>query len=232
MNRILAICVVALLALLAASPRANAQPCPVPPGSPFGDVDSFDFFCSDVLWVRNASVTLGCGNGDNFCVGRNVSRVQMALFMRRLAEALEPDVLVSESDTTGLSGDLDAGGVPMCSNLAVSVDVNDGIPHYIHAFGVVSMRTTALADVQVRVTRSLNDGAYVPVNAVAPAITVQPSEWGHVAVVAPVGNRLDRGNFARYRIEASRASGGPATTGELAHLRCQLKLISTTSGTL
>jgi len=232
MNRILAVCVVALLALLAASPKAHAQPCPNPPGSPFGDVNSFDFFCSDVLWARNANVTVGCGNGENFCVGQNVTRVQMALFMRRLAEALEPDVLVSESDTTGLSGDLDSGGVAVCSNLVVSVGANDGIPRYIHAFGNVSMRTTALTDVQARITRSLNDGAYVPVNAVSPAITVQPSEWGNVSVVTPLGNRLDRGNFARYRVELSRASGGPATTGELAHVRCQLKLIGTPSGTL
>ena len=63
MNRILAVCVVALLALLAASPRAHAQPCPVTPGSSFGDAGSSGFFWSFEASVRRAGHDARTGAG-------------------------------------------------------------------------------------------------------------------------------------------------------------------------
>ena len=75
--------IVAILALVATLPAA-AQPC-----GPFVDVDQDDVFCSDVLWMRNHNVTLGC-TATTYCPSENVTRAQMALFMRRLASSMIP----------------------------------------------------------------------------------------------------------------------------------------------
>lgn len=182
--------------------------------------------------MRNANVTVGCGLGENYCPQLNVNRAQMALFMRRLAEALEPDVIFVESDTTAISGDLDSGRVPTCQHggiMVLPIDVN---PLYVHAFGVVSMRATALADVQVRLTRSVDGGSFQPRGTVAPAVTVAPGQWIVVSVVSPFCNRLNRGTSTRHRLELTRAPGSVSTTGEIEQIRCQLKLVTTMSGTL
>src|SRR5687767_2210336 len=49
--------------------------------SPFGDVPDGAIFCKEALWLRNALVTLGCGDGSNYCPSESVTRAQMALFM-------------------------------------------------------------------------------------------------------------------------------------------------------
>ena len=54
----------------------------------FTDVPDTNVFHDDITWLANAGVTLGCNPPDNtlFCPGDNVTREQMAAFMRRLAK--------------------------------------------------------------------------------------------------------------------------------------------------
>lgn len=93
----MAITRVLLAALLLAVPLAvQAQPC-----AGFGDVNSTDPNCPAVEWIKNRGVTQGCAVGA-YCPGSNVTRIQMALFMSRLGEGLEPEYLhTANIDTPG-----------------------------------------------------------------------------------------------------------------------------------
>ncbi|MDH4116038.1 MAG: S-layer homology domain-containing protein [Acidimicrobiia bacterium] len=54
----------------------------------FTDVPDSNVFHDDIAWLADAGVTKGCNPPDNtqFCPSDNVTREQMAAFMRRLAE--------------------------------------------------------------------------------------------------------------------------------------------------
>ncbi len=51
----------------------------------FNDVPDTNPFHDDIAWLKDAGVTLGC-DSNNYCPADNVTRQQMAAFMRRLAE--------------------------------------------------------------------------------------------------------------------------------------------------
>jgi len=71
----------AFIALSAARPAA-AAPC-----AGFTDVDSTDPFCASVAWIKNEGITVGCGNGTIYCPNDAVSRLAMAGFLKRFADA-------------------------------------------------------------------------------------------------------------------------------------------------
>src|SRR5690606_6324066 len=54
----------------------------------FDDVPDSNIFHDDIAWLADADVTRGCNPPDNdeFCPEDNVTRQQMAAFMKRLAE--------------------------------------------------------------------------------------------------------------------------------------------------
>jgi hypothetical protein len=76
--------------LIAASLTVVAATAAAAPCAGFGDVDDSSPFCASVDWMKNRQVTLGCGDGTNYCPGDPVSRLAMAAFMRRLGLALTP----------------------------------------------------------------------------------------------------------------------------------------------
>lgn len=53
----------------------------------FSDVAGNDSFCPSVAWLKNRSITQGCGGGA-YCPNDAVIRMHMAAFMKRLGEAL------------------------------------------------------------------------------------------------------------------------------------------------
>ena len=71
---------VVLFAVLA--PTAWAAPC-----AGFADVDSSSPFCASVTWLKNQGITLGCGDGTIYCPNDPVSRLGMAAFLKRMADA-------------------------------------------------------------------------------------------------------------------------------------------------
>lgn len=76
--------------------QSLAAPC-----AGFSDVQDTDVFCPSVEFLKNRSITLGCGGG-LYCPTLAVDRAQMASFLDRLASAMQPAIFVSE-----------AGGVPL-----------------------------------------------------------------------------------------------------------------------
>lgn len=73
-----------VLALVA----AVISPIAVSASHVFDDVPDSNVFHEDIAWLANAGVTLGCNppSNTNYCPNSNVSRAQMAAFLRRLAE--------------------------------------------------------------------------------------------------------------------------------------------------
>jgi hypothetical protein len=51
----------------------------------FGDVPSNHPHADGISWVADAQVTLGCGDGSNYCPNDDVTRAQMGTFMHRLS---------------------------------------------------------------------------------------------------------------------------------------------------
>ncbi|MDH5286928.1 MAG: S-layer homology domain-containing protein [Betaproteobacteria bacterium] len=94
----------ALLAVVALP--AGAQNCAAVAASPglvggaaypgfagFTDVLQSNQFCPEVEWVRNRSITLGCGAGTAYCPNDPVTRLQMAIFLKREGDKLTPTII-------------------------------------------------------------------------------------------------------------------------------------------
>jgi hypothetical protein len=81
-NRRLAIFAVALAVILGTSLLVAATDV-------FTDVPTSNIFHDDIAWLADAGITKGCNPPDNteFCPAEEVTRQQMAAFMRRLAES-------------------------------------------------------------------------------------------------------------------------------------------------
>lgn len=91
------------------SSQALAAPC-----VGFGDADDSDAitgpFCTNVAWIKNRGVTLGCSTAPLlYCPSGNVTRLQMAAFMQRLGDALTPTVLTNTLATGPVDLDLSIG---------------------------------------------------------------------------------------------------------------------------
>jgi hypothetical protein len=224
MKRHLQVFLFSIVTLLA-STQAQADPC----GglSPFTDVAQADIFCSEALWARNAMVTLGCTTATTFCPGTTVTRAQMVLFMQRLSEAVVDNVDFTESSTPP-TGDLDSSGVQMCTSAPITIPASGvgSIGRYAHAQGVISIRANALADIQVRLTRSDNGGSFSTDHNEIPLVSVPGGQWAMASVMIGKNNRLDEGSTTQFRLELFRAIGS-ATTGEVTDIRCQLKVWTT-----
>ncbi len=67
---------------VALAPAASAAPC-----AGFADVDAASPFCGSVTWLRNEGITVGCGDGSLYCPNDPVSRLAMAGFLKRMADA-------------------------------------------------------------------------------------------------------------------------------------------------
>jgi len=85
------------LARLALSLVIAAVPCSVlaAPCAGFSDVDTSSSSCTDVEWLKNRGVTLGCTVG-TYCPNQAITRLQMALFMRRFAQVVEPEFAIGQ----------------------------------------------------------------------------------------------------------------------------------------
>lgn len=62
---------------------------PVPAG-PFNDVASNHWAVDQIQWMKDTGISAGCGNG-NYCPDAAVERDQMAVFLCRLYEYVEPN---------------------------------------------------------------------------------------------------------------------------------------------
>lgn len=78
------------LVLIAALVMVFAIPVAVMASHSFDDVPDSNTFHEDITWLADNEVTFGCNPPDNteFCPGDDVTRQQMAAFMRRFARTM------------------------------------------------------------------------------------------------------------------------------------------------
>src|SRR5512134_17179 len=78
----LALVATTALAVIVWSPSSNAAPC-----AGFTDVDTSSSFCTNVAWIKNRNITLGC-TATLYCPNDPVTRLQMAAFLNRLGNVV------------------------------------------------------------------------------------------------------------------------------------------------
>ena len=128
----------------------------VPAGPARADCDGFtdvtDFICSDVRWLKNRQITLGC-TSTLYCPDTAVTRLQMAAFMNRLGNVVTPIELFAE----GSGGALAVNTLNyVCQTPAVAA-----LKFRRTLIGTASLSfdVTGLPDVGVAIVQSTDGGA-------------------------------------------------------------------------
>jgi len=189
----------ALVVALATIP-AHAQQC-----AGFDDVLATSAFCPNVTWMKNRAITLGC-SGTSYCPDELVSRLAMAAFMKRLGDVATPQVLSAEA-----TGSAIASGATQ--ELCVSAEVPaKGYGRTAVGEATLSYDTSGAVDVALRIVRSTNGGAFVPVHTgILPEAT--DGSRNHEHVIAPVVQLVADG-AAAYRFALAVTPGaGQTITG-------------------
>lgn len=212
--------VVAVFALGAGG--AAAQQC-----VGFGDVLASDtLVCPAVEWVRNRGVTLGCGDGTNYCPGDPVTRAQMAIFMKRLGVPLTPEVHKDHS-TLGATTLPDETGNPQ---LLCRMAGNSAATPYPRR-ALLNAAATALADGNPIAWRAYwiysTDGGTTftaimdGVNPISsPRASSAANQWSGVALAFALD--LPANTPLQVRLVARRDNILTGTTGNIADARCQM----------
>jgi len=166
----------------------------------FTDVDPNSTFCTNVQWLRNRAVTLGCASTTQYCPGESVIRLAMAAFMNRLGTSLT-GIVVSRQVA---SGALDPGTSPVVC--ATTDRTESGFQRRVSLDGVFT--ATAGADVGLATDPvvSFDAGAtWLPVATQGQRGLVRANRWANLRSlgsfdVAPgqtwrVGLRVSRGGL-------------------------------------
>jgi hypothetical protein len=203
----------ALLAL--AAPMAQAAPC-----AGFADVDDSDAitgpFCTSVQWIKNRGVTLGCVLTPQllYCPFDNVTRLQMAAFMKRLGDALTP---------IRLTNDLRPGAVDLDLNPVVCQTADFAVTNFPRtAYADATLSMSAAADVSFagELVFSLDTGTtWTALNTQVNLGSAPANQYGSLS---DIGTKdLDVGQNVRFGLRLRR--GGIASAVNLTDSRCQLR---------
>jgi hypothetical protein len=118
----------------------------------FSDVPGGATYCNSVQWLNNRGITLGC-TANQYCPNDSVTRAQMALFLNRLGNVMEP--LVGELQ--GNSGALNLDSSPIvCQTGAIAAASYPRITTVNWAF---SGQSTDAVQFDGRLVASVNGGA-------------------------------------------------------------------------
>jgi hypothetical protein len=199
-----------LISAVVAIPRAVAAPC-----AGFTDVDDGNAFCANVHWMKNRSITLGC-TPTTYCPDEVVSRLSMAAFMNRLADALAPVRL--GLNATGVNLDIDTAP-RVCTTASHTVA---GSPRLAHGVGRVLAAQGLETDLAIEIVESTNGGASW--SAVSPLhkMTSREAQRETVSVLLPP-RELAVGQTYSYALRMSRVAGS-STTGDAGQWSCSLQV--------
>jgi hypothetical protein len=135
---------------------AAAQTC-----AGFADmpVATYGAFCPSVEWMKNRLITTGCGDGTVYCPENNVTRVQMAAFLKRLEDAVTPTFQRKRDAALGALNFV--GQQNLCATDAVAIN---GYPRSAIVRGLVNLYTPdGGMDIRTWVVYSIDGGTtWVP----------------------------------------------------------------------
>ena len=96
----------------------------------FKDVPTTNIFHDDIAWLAENGITFGCNPPDNdeFCPKDDVTREQMAAFMRRLANRMTPKV-AEATGTQAIKSNLFFDGFQVASLWDMEIPFNGGALH-------------------------------------------------------------------------------------------------------
>ena len=183
-----------LLIAVAATTALLIAPATVWAIDRFTDVPDSNVFHDDISWLADAGVTLGCNppSNDRFCPDSNVTRAQMAAFMRRLAENQVVDAATLDGlDSTEIAPmvytqtDTDNGGTTETASGRVeinSIAIDVPVDGYLVITGGVFINNQSGADQQFAL------------NAMLDGTDVQPQDWT-VVTSFETGTEQNRGNL-------------------------------------
>jgi hypothetical protein len=205
-----------LLSLAFAPLPALAQPC-----GGFVDVFPTDFFCNNVEWIANRSVTLGC-TASEYCPNDFVLRSQMAAFLNRLGDALAPTI--QRTTDAAFTGDYDP---PAVGCVSAPVLISNFPRQASFAATLMNYNPSVTKTVQAGLVFSTDAGAsWNPTGDFVMWQTVDPTERTTLALV---GGPLALTVGSTYQFAIQTATNEPTATvsGE-----CQLNVrIESRTGT-
>lgn len=204
-------CVVAI-ALALAMP-VEAAPC-----AGFTDVDSTNPFCSNIEWLKNRGITIGCTSLTLYCPANVVTRESMSIFLQRLGNAMTPTLRAGYN--TGSSLDLDA--LPVLCPTALHTP--PASPQTAHGVGYVLGWTDAASSMDVSVTLVSRANVSAPWDPASPV----PGSWSATgngtrkgAVVLLPPQTLLPGVPIQWGLRVGR-SAGSINNGDFVGWNCQL----------
>ena len=191
----------------------------------FTDVDVGGFltgFCSNVTWIKNRAITVGCTSSTLYCPNEPVARLSMALFMNRLCNVLSP--LVHDIEDAGGAIDLSNSTAPSSFQCQSPVVAPTTYPRNTHVDAVFSFVTDGPVTLFLFVASSNNGSPLDHINSTgatidAPAGTRRNVSTSWMSVAVP--GQPDQ----FYALKVVRAAG----TGNITGFTCSLQ-VSVQSG--
>ena len=203
-----ALVLAASMACLIASP-ATAAPC-----AGFTDVDDASAFCSNVTWLKNRSITLGCTSATTYCPNDPVTRLAMAAFLNRLGTALTP-VQLRVDEASGPI-DLDASPV-LCQTGDFLADDFARV-----AYANVKFSGNAAGDVGIAADLVVSSNAgttWTPLNVFSSRGFVRANQWGMLTDLGLAHVASEQN--VRFGLRVGRITG----SADLAASRCELRVL-------
>src|SRR5688572_11173804 len=150
-----------------------------------------DQFCTNVTWIKNRQITLGCTT-TTYCPDQPVSRLAMAAFMNRLGNVLTPAVVHAEE--SGSSLDLLAGEHHLCQTPEMA-----SAPYLrlLLGEGALSFDVTGLQGLLLGVVMNRNNEGWVAIGGTSVLVDSGERHHAHVSV-APL-QLLDLAEPGTYR---------------------------------
>jgi hypothetical protein len=210
------------LVLIAALVIVFAIPVAVMASHSFNDVPDSNTFHEDIAWLADNEVTLGCNPPDNtlFCPSDEVTRQQMAAFMRRFAGTMGN----AGSQVTDFNSSLVVDSATWVELLSVNADAIDVADVSLAAHVYLERAATENQRYQLKVAATSCDGDPIGTGWWRP----DNSDGGFEATtLAITGSTVIDGPTTFVLCAAKFSSGGPEV---IAHMRGLTATWTPTSG--
>ena len=186
------------------------KPATIATCSGFADIAASNPFCSNVAWLRNRSITLGCTT-TTYCPSDAVQRLTMAAFLARLGAVFSMPPLQGQDSSGPL--DLQASAI-----VCVTPDhATQSHPGRVELDAIFNATAQGTIGIDVKLLASVDGGANWEAIGAAAMQTIHAGRWVNVRAIA--SRDLEVGDTTRFAIGITRYSG----TANPGDSRCVLR---------